>query len=71
MFLGAKVRRFLQSHNTFSMLFAYHKHGILPFFDHFSPKNVEMTYPQAEWSKAGDILMHTPGQELFCGVIHP
>jgi arginine deiminase len=31
----------------------------------------EMTYPQAEWSKAGDILMHTPGQELFCGVIHP
>ena len=31
----------------------------------------EMVYPQAEWSKAGDILMHTPGQELFCGVIHP
>lgn len=30
-----------------------------------------MTYPQAEWLKAGDILMHTPGQELFCGVIHP
>jgi len=29
MFLGAKVRRFLQSHNTFSMLFTYHKHGIL------------------------------------------
>ena len=31
----------------------------------------EMGFPQAEWSKAGDILMHTPGQELFCGVIHP
>ena len=31
----------------------------------------EMVFPQAEWSKAGDILMHTPGQELFCGVIHP
>ena len=31
----------------------------------------KMSYPQAEWSKAGDILMHTPGQELFNGVIHP
>ena len=30
-----------------------------------------MDYPQAEWSVAGDILMHTPGQELFNGVIHP
>ena len=30
-----------------------------------------MSYPQAEWSQAGDILMHTPGQELFNGVIHP
>lgn len=29
------------------------------------------TYPQAEWLMAGDILMHTPGQELFNGVIHP
>ena len=28
-------------------------------------------YPQAEWTKAGVILMHTPGQELFNGVIHP
>ena len=28
-----------------------------------------MAYPQAEWSKAGDILMHTPGPELFNGVI--
>jgi len=34
-------------------------------------KTAEMVYPQAEWSKAGDILMHTPGQELFGGVIHP
>ena len=23
-------------------------------------------YPRAEWSRAADILMHTPGQELFC-----
>ena len=30
-----------------------------------------MAFPQAEWSKAGDILMHTPGPELFNGVIHP
>ena len=31
----------------------------------------EMDYPHAEWDKAGVILMHTPGQELFDGVIHP
>ena len=30
-----------------------------------------MSYPQAEWHKAGVILMHTPGAELFNGVIHP
>ena len=30
-----------------------------------------MQLPQAEWTQAGDILMHTPGQELFNGVIHP
>ena len=30
-----------------------------------------MGYPQAEWLRAGTILMHTPGQELFDGVIHP
>lgn len=30
-----------------------------------------MVFPQAEWSRAGLILMHTPGQELFNGVIHP
>ena len=35
-----------------------------------TPKG-EMSYPQAEWSEAGDILMHTPGAELFNGVIHP
>ena len=34
-------------------------------------ETAEMVYPQAEWSKAGDILMYTPGQELFNGVIHP
>ena len=34
-------------------------------------ETIEMDYPQAEWSKASDILMHTPGQELFNGVIHP
>ena len=28
-----------------------------------------MAFPQAEWSKAGDILMHTPGSELFNGVL--
>jgi arginine deiminase len=31
----------------------------------------KIVYPQAEWSKTGDILMHSPGQELFYGVIHP
>ena len=34
-------------------------------------ESTQMDYPKAEWSKAGDILMHTPGQELFNGVIHP
>ena len=34
-------------------------------------ETAEMVYPQAEWSKAGNILMYTPGQELFNGVIHP
>jgi len=38
----------------------------------FASTNAQtMVYPQAEWSAAGDILMHTPGQELFNGVIHP
>lgn len=35
-----------------------------------TPKG-EMAYPQAEWSDACEILMHTPGPELFNGVIHP
>ena len=34
-------------------------------------ETTDMRFPQAEWTKAGDILMHTPGQELFNGVIHP
>ena len=29
------------------------------------------TYPQSEWDYAKAILMHTPGEELFDGVIHP
>ena len=29
------------------------------------------SYPQAEWDYAKAILMHTPGEELFDGVIHP
>lgn len=28
-------------------------------------------YPKAEWDRANVILMHTPGEELFNGVIHP
>ena len=28
-------------------------------------------YPQSEWDHATAILMHTPGEELFDGVIHP
>ncbi len=28
-------------------------------------------YPRAEWDSATEILMHTPGQELFDGVCHP
>lgn len=31
----------------------------------------EMSYPKAEWDVAGEILVHTPGVELFNGVIHP
>ena len=30
-----------------------------------------MDYPLAEWDKAGEILMHTPWEELFDGVAHP
>lgn len=28
-------------------------------------------FPKAEWNRAKVILMHTPGEELFNGVIHP
>ncbi len=28
-------------------------------------------FPKAEWDRAKVILMHTPGEELFNGVIHP
>ena len=28
-------------------------------------------YPHSEWDCAKEILMHTPGEELFDGVIHP
>ena len=31
----------------------------------------EADFPWAEWDKARVILMHTPGHELFNGVIHP
>ncbi|MBO7417338.1 MAG: hypothetical protein J6U14_00150 [Bacteroidaceae bacterium] len=31
----------------------------------------EWAYPVSEWARAGSILMHTPGEELFDGVIHP
>ncbi len=34
-------------------------------------KAQELEYPKAEWMQAGVILMHTPGEELFYGVIHP
>lgn len=36
------------------------------------PKNPQVyDYPQAEYKKAGAILMYTPGTELFDGIIHP
>ena len=28
-------------------------------------------FPRSEWDCAKEILMHTPGEELFDGVIHP
>ena len=28
-------------------------------------------YPQAEWDSATEIMMHTPGEELFDGICHP
>jgi len=38
----------------------------------FISVNAQQTdYPRSEWTKASTILMHTPGIELFDGVIHP
>lgn len=34
-------------------------------------RQTPMNYPAAEWDKAGEILMHTPWEELFDGVAHP
>lgn len=34
-------------------------------------QQVSVTYPRSEWDYAKTILMHTPGEELFDGVIHP
>ena len=31
----------------------------------------DLTFPNTEWDNAKAILMHTPGEELFDGVIHP
>ena len=36
-----------------------------------APQDTTTTYPHAEWNTATEILMHTPGIELFNGVIHP
>lgn len=36
-----------------------------------SHQRTAMDYPVAEWDKAGEILMHTPWEELFDGVVHP
>ena len=30
-----------------------------------------LTFPNTEWDNAKAILMHTPGEELFDGVVHP
>ena len=38
-------------------------------FNSFAQEN--STYPHSEWDYAKAILMHTPGEELFDGVIHP
>lgn len=31
----------------------------------------QTTFPASEWDYAKAIIMHTPGEELFDGVIHP
>ena len=35
------------------------------------PAQEKGTYPNSEWDYAKVILMHTPGEELFDGVVHP
>ena len=40
-------------------------------FGVFSTYAQEDVYPTSEWDYATAILMHTPGEELFDGVIHP
>ena len=41
---------------------------VLPFFVAAQGEN---PFPHSEWDCAKEILMHTPGEELFDGVIHP
>ena len=41
---------------------------VLPFYTAAQGKN---SFPHSEWDCAKEILMHTPGEELFDGVIHP
>ena len=41
---------------------------VLPFYAAAQGKN---SFPHSEWDCAKEILMHTPGEELFDGVIHP
>ncbi len=36
-----------------------------------SAQSLTPNYPKAEWDSAKVILMHTPGEELFNGVVHP
>lgn len=40
-------------------------------FAAFASAQTQQLFPKAEWDKASVILMHTPGEELFNGVIHP
>ena len=41
---------------------------VLPFYVAAQGEN---SFPHSEWDCAKEILMHTPGEELFDGVIHP
>ena len=53
---------------------AFSAHALSHGNDDFHDKQInpqEYDYPQAEYHKAGKILMYTPGTELFNGVIHP